>query len=71
MAIVVGLDGLLAQRKMSVGEVAQRVGITPANVAVVKNGRATAFARVPRVTSRLRSSGGISRARNGVGAAAG
>lgn len=42
MAIVVGLDVLLAQRTMSVGEFAQRVGITPANVAVLKNGRAKA-----------------------------
>ncbi|WP_258061967.1 helix-turn-helix domain-containing protein [Arthrobacter sp. ZGTC412] len=32
----------LAKRKMSVGEFAERVGITPANVAVPKNGRAKA-----------------------------
>lgn len=42
MAIVVDLDVLLAQRKMSVGEFAAAVGITPANVAVLKNGRAKA-----------------------------
>ncbi|MGH3902224.1 MAG: helix-turn-helix domain-containing protein, partial [Pseudonocardiaceae bacterium] len=32
----------LAKRKMSVGEFAERVGLTPANVAVLKNGRAKA-----------------------------
>ena len=38
MAIRVNLDVMLAKRKMSVGELAERVGITPANVSVLKNG---------------------------------
>ncbi|MDQ0896038.1 helix-turn-helix domain-containing protein [Agromyces ramosus] len=42
MAIVVRIDVELAKRKMSVGEFAERVGLTPANVAVLKNGRAKA-----------------------------
>lgn len=42
MAIVVRIDVELARRKMSVGEFAGRVGLTPANVAVLKNGRAKA-----------------------------
>jgi putative transcriptional regulator len=42
MPIVVRLDVELARRKMSVGEFAERVGITPANIAVLKNGRAKA-----------------------------
>ncbi len=42
MAIVVDIDVMLARRKMSVAEFAQAVGITPANVAVLKNGRAKA-----------------------------
>lgn len=42
MPIVVRIDVELAKRKMSVGEFAERVGITPANVAVLKNGRAKA-----------------------------
>jgi putative transcriptional regulator len=42
MAIVVRLDVELARRKMSVGEFAEQVGLTPANVAVLKNGRAKA-----------------------------
>ncbi|MBN8867760.1 MAG: helix-turn-helix transcriptional regulator [Solirubrobacterales bacterium] len=42
MPISVDIDVMLAQRKMSVGELADRVGITPANLAVLKNGRAKA-----------------------------
>ncbi len=42
MAIVVRIDVELAKRKMSVGEFSERVGLTPANVAVLKNGRAKA-----------------------------
>ena len=42
MAIAVDIDVMLARRKMSVGELADRVGITPANLAVLKNGRAKA-----------------------------
>ena len=42
MPIVVRIDVELARRKMSVGEFAERVGVTPANVAVLKNGRAKA-----------------------------
>ncbi|MFJ7329353.1 MULTISPECIES: helix-turn-helix transcriptional regulator [Streptomyces] len=42
MPIVVEIDVLLAERHMSVGEFAAAVGITPANIAVLKNGRAKA-----------------------------
>jgi putative transcriptional regulator len=42
MPIVVDIDVMLARRKMTVGTLADRVGITPANVAVLKNGRAKA-----------------------------
>ncbi|MFF7844692.1 helix-turn-helix domain-containing protein [Streptomyces ossamyceticus] len=42
MPIAVDIDVMLARRKMSVGELAERVGITPANLAVLKNGRARA-----------------------------
>jgi putative transcriptional regulator len=40
--IVVDIDVMLARRKMSVGTLAERIGITPANLAVLKNGRAKA-----------------------------
>ena len=43
MAIVVRIDVQLARRKMSVGKFAEQVGLTPANVAVLKNGRARAI----------------------------
>ncbi len=42
MPIVVDIDVMLARRKMPVGELADRIGITPANLAVLKNGRAKA-----------------------------
>ncbi|CAB4773695.1 unannotated protein [freshwater metagenome] len=42
MPIVVDIDVMLARRKMSVGALAEAVGITPANLAVLKNGRARA-----------------------------
>ena len=42
MAIVVDIDVMLARRKMAVGMLADRVGISPANLAVLKNGRAKA-----------------------------
>ncbi|MUH58963.1 helix-turn-helix domain-containing protein [Bifidobacterium canis] len=43
MAIQVNLDVMLAKRKMSVNELADAIGITPANVSVLKNGRAKAI----------------------------
>jgi putative transcriptional regulator len=42
MPIAVDIDVMLARRRMSVGELAERIGITPANLAVLKNGRAKA-----------------------------
>ncbi|MER7414388.1 helix-turn-helix domain-containing protein [Streptomyces cacaoi] len=43
MAIVVDLDVQLARHGLSVGAFAAAVGITPANIAVLKNGRAKAI----------------------------
>ncbi len=42
MAIVVNLDVMLAKRKMSSGELAARVGITQANLSILKTGKAKA-----------------------------
>ncbi len=42
MPIVVRIDVQLARQKLSVGEFAERVGLTPANIAVRKTGRAKA-----------------------------
>lgn len=43
MAVIVELDVMLARRKLSVGDFAAAVGITPANIAVLRNGRARAI----------------------------
>ena len=42
MAIIINIDVMLAKRKMSVTELAERVGITMANISILKNGRAKA-----------------------------
>lgn len=42
MTIRITIDRMLAERGMSVGDFANAIGITPANVAVLKNGRAKA-----------------------------
>ncbi|WP_269937929.1 helix-turn-helix domain-containing protein [Arthrobacter sp. HY1533] len=42
MPIIVDIDVMLARRKMAVGTLAELVGITPANLSILKNGRAKA-----------------------------
>ena len=42
MGILVNLDVMMAKRKMSSGELAERVGITPANLSILKTGKAKA-----------------------------
>ena len=42
MAIVINLDVMLAKRKMSVTELSEKVGITMANISILKNGKAKA-----------------------------
>lgn len=41
--IVINIDVMLARRKMSVTELSERVGITIANISILKNGRAKAI----------------------------
>ena len=43
MATIVTIDVMLAKRKMSVTELAERVGITLANLSILKNGKARAI----------------------------
>lgn len=43
MAIIVNLDVVLAQKKMSVTELSEKVGITMANISILKNGKAKAI----------------------------
>lgn len=42
MAIIVNIDVMLAKRKMSVTELSEKVGITMANLSILKNGKAKA-----------------------------
>ncbi|MGV3464934.1 MAG: helix-turn-helix domain-containing protein [Heyndrickxia sp.] len=42
MAIIVNIDVMLAKRKMSVTELSESVGITMANLSILKNGKAKA-----------------------------
>ena len=42
MPIITNIDVMLARRKMSSGELAEKVGITPANLSILKTGKAKA-----------------------------
>ena len=46
MPILIHLDVMLAKRKMSVTELSEKVGITMANISILKNGKAKAI-RLP------------------------
>lgn len=41
--IIINVDVMLARRKMSVTELTQRVGMTMANISLIKNGKVKAF----------------------------
>lgn len=43
MAIIINIDVMLARRKMSVTELSEKVGITMANLSILKNGKARAI----------------------------
>ena len=43
MPIIVNVDVMLAKRKMSSGELAEKIGITPANLSILKNNKAKAI----------------------------
>ena len=43
MAIIVNLDVMLARRKMTSLELSQRIGLTPANLSILKTGKAKAI----------------------------
>ena len=42
MPIIVNLDVMMAKRKISLGELAERIDITPANLSILKTGKAKA-----------------------------
>lgn len=43
MPIVVNLDVMMAKRKISSGELSEKIGITPANLSILKNNKAKAI----------------------------
>ena len=43
MSIVVNIDVMMARRKMSLNELSEKVDITPANLSILKNGKAKAI----------------------------
>lgn len=43
MGIVVNLDVMMAKRKVGAGELAEKIGITPANLSILKNQKAKAI----------------------------
>lgn len=43
MGIIINIDVMLAKRKMSVTELSEKVGITMANLSILKNGKARAI----------------------------
>lgn len=43
MPIIVNLDVMMAKRKMSSGELAEKIGISPANLSILKTGKAKAI----------------------------
>jgi putative transcriptional regulator len=43
MSIIINIDVMLAKRKMSVTDLAEKVGITMANLSILKNGKAKAI----------------------------
>ena len=43
LAIIINIDVMLAKRKMSVTELSEKVGITMANISILKNGKAKAI----------------------------
>ena len=42
MPIIVNLDVMMAKRKISLGELAERINLTPANLSILKTGKAKA-----------------------------
>ncbi len=43
MGVIVNLDVMLAKRKMQSSELAEKIGITPANLSILKTGKAKAI----------------------------
>ena len=60
MPIIVNVDVMLARRKMSSGELAERIGISPTNLSILKTGKAKAirFSTLAAICNALKCSPG-------------
>ena len=43
MSIIVNIDVMMAKRKMSAGELSEKIGVTPTNLSILKNNKAKAI----------------------------
>ena len=43
MSMIVNIDVMMAKRKMSAGELSEKIGITPTNLSILKNNKAKAI----------------------------
>ena len=43
MSIILNIDFMMAKRKMSAGELSEKIGITPTNLSILKNNKAKAI----------------------------
>lgn len=43
MSIIINIDVMMAKRKMSAGELSEKIGITPTNLSILKNNKAKAI----------------------------
>ena len=53
MAIIINIDVMMAKRKMSLGELAERVDITPANLSILKKAKAIRFSTLEAICREL------------------
>ena len=47
MPIIVNLDVMMAKRKISLGELAEKIDLTPANLSILKTGKAKSYPHSP------------------------
>ena len=53
MAIIVNLDIMMARRKISLSELAEKIDITPANLSILKTGKAIRFSTLEAICKEL------------------
>ena len=53
MPIIVNLDVMMAKRKISLGELAEKIDLTPANLSILKTGKAIRFSTLEAICKEL------------------